>query len=270
MSTDAPAMTETDTSLHARWSRFAALGLFMVGLAAFLLVGAVLIWGLDAEGQLPFFIALIAVPWVGAYLVDRYGTWSKIVAIVIALLAVGMMFWTAFGLGLPGSFFDFVPGVLVVPGAVVAIVGAVAAMVAKRRGHVSARPDGGERRAIQIVVAVVVALAAISAVMSVAGRQTVDATDASATVDFKNFEFDSAGYEAPGGSQIVVTNDDPFTHTFTIDALGIDVTLGPNDQALVDLPATTGTFIVYCKLHTSDPDHPTPDDMASTFTIAGS
>jgi len=267
MSTEALSEVPPGETQPARWSRFAALGLAMIGLAAFLLLAATVVWGLDAGGELALFIALIVLPLAGAYAVTRFGTWSKVAAIVVALLALGGMFWTAFGVSLPASFFDFVPAVLVVPGAVIAIVGSVAAMVAKRRGHASAKPERGERRAIAIVAAVVGVLGVLSAVMSVAGSGTVDATKASATVVFKDFKFDRSSYDVSGGTQILVTNDDPFAHTFTIDAVGLDVTLGPREQKLIDIPSSSGTYVVYCRFHTSDPRDPTASDMASRLAI---
>jgi len=255
------------SALRARWTQLAALGLVMIGLAPFLMLGAALLWGLDLGGELGFFVVLIVVPWVTAFLVWRFGTWAKIVAIVVALASLAMLFWTAFGLAHPASFFDFVPGLLVVPGAITTIVASIAGMVAHRRGHDVAGRDGGERRAIGIVLAVVGVLAVVSAVLTISSRSTVTTTDAAAQVDLKSFKFDQTSYSAPGGATVAVKNEDPFAHTFTIDALGIDVNLGPGDSVVVNIPAQAGTYVVYCKLHTADPQNPTSDDMASSFTV---
>ncbi len=267
MASDTHGHVDTSPGQHARWSMLAALGLFMVGLAAFAMVLAVLVWGLDTEGELPFFVTLIVVPWIGAFLAWRFGTWSKVVSLILGLAAIALLWWTAFSITLPGSFFDFLPAILVVPGALIAIVASIAAIVAKRRGHMSARPEGGERRAINVVVAVVGALAVISGVLTVAGRESVDASAASAEVELENFEYDQPSYEVPSGTQVVVRNGDPFHHTFTIDSLDVDVDLGPGGQALVDIPAQPGTYVVYCRPHTSDPEDPSDTDMASVITV---
>ena len=169
-----PDPTANDATVKARWTRLATLGLVMVGLAAFLMIAASLIWGVDVADDLPFFLSLVIVPWVAAFLVWRFGTWAKVVGIVVGLASIGAMFWTAFGLAVPASFFDFVPGLLVVPGALIAIVASIGGIVANRRGHLTRTGDGGERRAITAVVAVVGVLAAISAVLTVVGRSTVD------------------------------------------------------------------------------------------------
>lgn len=256
-----------ESAVRARWTQLAALGLVMIGLAPFLMLGAALLWGLDLGGELGFFVLLIVVPWVAAFLVWRFGTWAKIVAIVIALASLAMLFWTAFGLAHPASFFDFVPGLLVVPGAIIAIVASIAGMVAHRRGHDVAGREGGERRAIGVVLAVIGVLAVVSAVLTITSRSNVSTTNAAAQVDMKSFEFDQTGYSVAGGATVAVKNEDPFAHTFTIDALGIDVDLGPGDSVVVNIPAQAGTYVVYCKLHTADPQSPTSDDMASSFTV---
>lgn len=261
------APTRNETAAKPRWTQLAAIGLFMIGLAAFLMVAASLIWGLDVAEDLPFFLSLVILPWVAAFLVWRFGTWAKVVGIVIALASIGAMFWTAFGLAEPASFFDFVPGLLVVPGALIAIGASIGAIVAGRRGHTSTGREGKERRTINAVVAVVGALAAVSAVLTVVGRSTVETPEGASTVTLANFEFDRSAYEEAAGAQVVVKNDDPFLHTFTIDDLDIDVEVGPNGSALVDIPAEAGTYVLYCRPHTMDPDDPGPDDMASTLTV---
>lgn len=253
-----------------RWTWLATLGLLMIGLAPFLMLAAALVWGLDVGDDVAFLVSLIVVPWVGALLVWRSGTWSKVVAIVIALAGAGAMFWTAFGLAEPASFFDFVPGLLVIPGAVTAIVGSVAAIVAARRGHMSTAREGGERRATAAIVGAVGVLAVLSGVLTVTSRTTVDTTDAALTVHLADFEYEQDAYSVAGGSTVAVRNDDPFLHTFTIDALGIDLTLGPRSSETVEIPAEAGTYVVYCRPHTATPDSPGESDMAAQLTVASS
>jgi plastocyanin len=264
---DTPTPGDTGGARRTRWTRLAALGLVMMGVGPLLLLGASLIWGLDVGGEAGFFVAAIVVPWLAAFLVLRFGRWAKIVAIVAALLGAPLLVFTALGLTSPTSFFDFVPGVLMLPGAIIAITGSVASLVAGRRGHTLTGRDDRERRAITIVVAVVGALAVVSGVLTVATRSSADTSAAASQVAMKDFAFDQAGYDVTGGTQLAVRNDDPFRHTFTIDALGIDVKLGPGSSSLVDIPLQPGTYVVYCTIHTSDPQYPTPDDMASVLTI---
>jgi plastocyanin len=251
----------------ARWSRLAALGLVLAALGPILFLVAGVFWGLDVSEDVGFFGITGALGLIAAFLVARFGTWAKIVGIVVALLLALALFWTAFGLFSPTSFFDFVPGLLVIPGVLIAIVSCIAAIVARRRGHVTPAATGGERRALRIVVGVVVILAVLSGIATAATRSTADESDADATVVLKDFEYDSEEYQLEAGSSVFVRNDDPFLHTFTVDDLDIDEALTVGSETLIEIPSEPGTYVVYCRPHTSDPDDPSDDDMAATLTI---
>ena len=249
-----------------RWTRLASLALVLVALGPLLMLTAGLLWGLDVGEEVPFFGGVAIVALAGAALVARFGTWSKVVGIVTAVLAAGALFWTAFGLASPQSFFDFMPGLLVMPGAITAIVGCIAAIVAARRGHLSTVPEDGERKAIRTVLTVVIAAAAASAILTFTGG-----SDASGVGDVEvaasDFEFDPQSFEVAAGDSILVRNDDPFLHTFTSDDLGIDESLAPGSSVLIEVPDTGGTHIFYCRPHTFEPASPTEDDMAGELTV---
>lgn len=253
-----------------RWTWLSALGLVMIGAAPFLMLMAGLIWGMDLSEDLPFFLALIVLPWTAAFLVIRFGAWARTVAIIVALASGTLMFWTAFGLRLPASVFDFVPSLLVLPGAILAVAGAIGSIVAGRRGHLVVRREGRERTATNTVVAVVGILAAFSVVLTLSSRSVADPVAAGGEVRLSSFAFDEDAYTFEAGSSLLVRNDDPVSHTFTIDALGIDVALGPWSSEIVEIPSAAGTYVVYCRPHVMDPENPgsDPEDtMASTFTI---
>ena len=261
------AEAETASEGKARWTRLAALGLVLASLGPILFLVAEVFWGLDLSEDVAFFGITGALGLIAAFLVARFGTWAKVVGIVVALLLGLALFWTAFGLTSPTSFFDFVPGLLVIPGVLIAIVSCIAAMVAGRRGHRTAAAAGGERRALRIVMGVVVILAVLSGIATAATRSTADESDADATVVLKDFEFDSEDYQLEAGSSLFVRNDDPFLHTFTVDDLDIDEALTVGSEKLIEIPSEPGTYVVYCRPHTSDPDDPSEDDMAATLTI---
>jgi plastocyanin len=249
----------------ARWSRLAAIGLLLVGLAPLIMLTAAMVTGMDVGEELGFFLGVAALALLASFLVSRFGTWAKVVGIVVALLGAMAMFWTAFGLSHPASVFDFLPGLMVIPGALLAISCCVAAIVAGKRGHLTAEATGGEAKGIRIALAVVGVAALVSGGMTFAGRSSVDA-DASTTVTAKNFEF-AGSYRVEGGSQIVVSNEDAFFHTVTIDELGIDVALTPGRSVAVDVPDRPGTYVLYCKPHTGNPQDPGEDDMASKLIV---
>lgn len=268
-------MTDTDTLGTTnvgvpKGTRLAVLGLLMVSAAGAIWLVAGLIWGLDFGDSAGFLIPTIVLPAVAALLVWRFGIWARVVGIVVALLAIGMLWFTAFGLLEPDSVFDFVGGLLVVPGAVIAIVGCVQAIRAGRRGELRARREGGEGRAINVIVAVVAGLTVVSAVVTFATRSTADASQADGELALKDFSFEvgeAEGVTVTGGDTLYVANEDPFHHTFTVDELGIDVAFGPSSQELIEIPAQPGTYTLYCQPHTSNPDDPAEGDMSTTLTV---
>jgi plastocyanin len=268
-------MTDTDPRATTQvgvpaGTRLAVLGLLMVSAMGAIWLVASLIWGLDLGESAGFLIPTIVLPAVAALLVWRFGTWAKVVGIVVALLAIGTLWFTAFGLLEPDSVFDFVGGLLVVPGAVIAIVGCVQAIRAGRRGQLRTRREGGEARAMGVIVAVVTGLTVLSAVVTFVARSTADASRADAEVALKDFDFevgDAEGLVVKGGDTVYVENEDPFHHTFTVDDLGIDVAFGPSSQELIEIPTQPGTYTLYCRPHTSNPDDPADDDMTTTLTV---
>jgi plastocyanin len=167
----------------------------------------------------------------------------------------------------PTSFFDFMPGALVIPGALIAIIASISAIVAKRRGHGSETAVGGERTAIRIVLGVVIVLAVISGGLTFAGASDADDAEADVVVVLGDFEFDEEQYTFEPGSTILVRNEDPFLHTFTVDDLDIDIALSPGSEELVEIPAEPGTYVLYCAPHTFDPEDPSEDDMAAELEV---
>ena len=263
------AETAPTSTGPARWTRLGGLGLAMAGLAPLLMFLAGALWGLEFEGDAAFFLITCAIGLVGAFLVLRFGAtlWAKIVGILCAL-AVGMaLFWTAFGLAYPGSFFDFVPGLLVVPGVILTLVGCIAGIVAGRRGKAAEAPAVGERKTVQTVVAVLGVLAVVSAVLTFVGKSTVDESQADETVTLSDFEFNEDSYSFAPGTTLLVRNDDPFVHTFTVEELDIDETLTPGKEVLVEVPDNAGEYILFCEPHTMDPEDPEEDDMFANLTV---
>jgi plastocyanin len=256
----------TTEPIEPRGTTLATLGFLMAAAGPILLIAASLIVGLDT-GDVIFFVLPAVSGLLGAYLVRRRSVVAKAVSIVLAVLIAMTIFWTAFGLSLPDSFFDFVPATLVLPGVLLAIGATITAIRSAKRGIVTGT---AERRAAGAILGVLGVLAVLSLVLTITGRETVDdeaAANADLVVDLKDFEFDEDAYDVPAGGTVLVKNEDPFVHTFTIEELDIDVDLGPGSEALVTMPEDTGTYVLICEPHTSDPDDPSEDDMASEITI---
>jgi plastocyanin len=225
------------------------------------------LWGLSIGEEVGFFGVTGVAALIAGFLVSRFGTWAKVVGIVVAFLVMGALFWTIFGLFSPNSFFDFVPGLVVIPGGILAIVSCIAAIVAARRGHFSENPIGGESRGMRIAIGLFLVLAVLSAVLTLTGSGAVETGDAELEVTLSDFEFDEESYEVDGGSTVVVRNDDPFLHTFSIEELDVDQALSPGAEIVVEIPDEAGSYVVFCRPHTSDPEDPSGEDMAADFEV---
>jgi plastocyanin len=169
------------------------------------------------------------------------------------------MFWLVFGLAYPQAFGDFVPAVMFVLGVLLALGGAIAALVQRRRGKVTTGVTSGERRILRAAGAIVAVAAATSTVLSLtAGAQSAPAGATPVTIS--NFAFAEGQYEVAAGQQasLAVHNSDGFTHDIAIPALDVPAqTVLPGRDVTVDLAAAApGTYTFYCTLHSdvSEPD----------------
>jgi plastocyanin len=257
---------QTATTEAPRGTKLATFGFIMVALGPILFIIAALLWDLNTD-DIVFLIVTAAIALVGAFVVRIPAAWSKVLGIVLAILSAGALFWTAFGLLTPGSFFDFVPGLLVIPGGIIAIVGCVSAL--RARSAAEPRSSEGHAKAMRIIATAVFSLALVSGVLTFLGKSEVNASDSEGrtVIVLKDFEYGETEYQLAPGDEVVVRNEDPFLHTFTVDDLGIDVSLTPGSEELIRIPEDSGSYIVYCRPHTSDPDKPTADDMYSKLEI---
>jgi plastocyanin len=114
-----------------------------------------------------------------------------------------------------------------------------------------------------------------SAVLTFVSKDTVSSSEAegATVVVLSDTNYDKATYDFESGGKVLVRNDDPFTHTFTITALGIDITMTPGSETIVQLPEKPGAYVVFCRPHSGDPkdlqdpDNINPDDMAARVEI---
>jgi hypothetical protein len=249
--------------MRARWSSLAALGLLLGAAGPVLLLVAISAFGLNPSER-PLLLIVACAGLIGAALVWRFGWWGKLVGCAAAVGMFMTLYWTVFGVSSFPSFFDFMPAVLVVPGALLAFVSCIAAIVAGRRGHGIARGERWTFRAVSLLIAL---LAVISGVLTLTSRSIVGASGAESTVVMKSYKFNSKRYVFRAGSTVFIRNDDPFVHTFTIDDVHIDKRTHPGDRLLIEVPDHLGNFILYCTLHTSDPKHPRSDDMYARVEI---
>lgn len=227
------------------------LGLALFGVAMILAVLSTVISG--AGFMTVFFAILLAVSVVLAVLVRRFGAWALVLTALLMLLnLVTSGRFMVEGFRFPASFFDFTISLLSVSGNLIALGGAIVALVARRHAT-RGTPTRSERTVAGAFLAVLVALAALSGVLTLASRESVsaEAKAGALPVRMKATKFDQERLEARSGQpvRILVRNGDPGAHSFTIEALGADVVVSPGSERLVEIAnASPGEYAYHCRL----------------------
>ncbi|MEO8469635.1 MAG: cupredoxin domain-containing protein [Chloroflexota bacterium] len=194
--------------------------------------------------------------------------WGLIVGVLGGLL---MILFALDGLGenlsSPDSFLDFAyRPVFGLAAAVFVLGGSAAGLVQHFRGRTSMTGPAKVTMAVKGVLGLVVVLSIVSGVLTVAGIHSLSAVDKSGattiTAHVTKYDTDTLKASATGTTKIVFKNSDPIVHTFTVDALGIDVKVGPGSEKLIDLtPLKPGTYEFYCRISGHK------DEMHGTLTI---
>lgn len=141
----------------------------------------------------------------------------------------------------PESPADFAALSMVTVGAALAILCTIPASRTFPSGAVGARRKKVTARAALVLVAG-------AAVWSLAGSPWGARTT---TVTMEAFDFRPQTLTAAAGRlSLSVTNNDTSRHTFTSDALGVDVAVGPGESRRIRFAARPGRYDFYCKPHT--------------------
>ena len=193
-------------------------------------------------------VGFASIGWAGA----RTRPWFWLVAVVLGLVVLLFNgFYAPYALTHPADALTFVTTMVVM---VAGLLGIVAALTAWREVR-GGRPLWHARGRAGLVVAGVVGLVLGASVTSVfaatsvaAGPALAEPPTTSATLLAKDTAF--AGHlEATPGQVlgILVTNADPYAHSFDVDALGIHVPLPPSTTTFVAVkPAAGGPLQFYC------------------------
>jgi len=233
------------------------------GLALFALAMIGILVAAPLSGAYGFFTTvfpaiLLAVVVLLAGLVWRFGARALVLTAVLMLLSLaGNLPIMIEGLRFPASFFDFAPSLLALTGNLIALGGAVVALVARRRRATRSTPTRVERTAAGALIAGLAVLAAVSAGLTIINRDSVsaEARAGALPVRMKGTTFQSERLEARAGEpvRILVKNADPGMHSFTIQALGTDVKVNPGSERLVELGTVPpGEYTYVCKLFGHD------------------
>lgn len=71
------------------------------------------------------------------------------------------------------------------------------------------------------------------------------------TVTASGFEFQPDSLAVPAGESVPVTftNEDEAAHTFTVEALGVDIAAGAGETSEGELTADAGEYEWFCRIH---------------------
>lgn len=243
-------------------------GLVLFAVAMILILIAVPLSGAYGFFTTVFPAMLLAVVVLLAGLVWRFGAWALVLTAVLMLLSLaGNLPIMIEGLRFPASFFDFAPSLLALTGNLIAVGGAVVALVARRRGATRSTPTRVERTAAGALLAGLAVLAAVSAGLTISNRESVsaEARAGALPVRMKGTMFQSERLEARAGApvRILVKNTDPGIHSFTIQALDTDVKVNPGSERLIELGTVPpGEYAYVCNLFGHD------QTMKGTLVVA--
>lgn len=245
--TNGPGPTETDAPPAGQgwgWSTTQTVGIFGSVLAV--AVGNV-VFGVD-----PFFGGIGAALLIAGLIRLRFRKVGTIVAGVLSLAILGMV----------GGF--LFPTVLTPQAGVGAIISEAFLMmllvtvISTIPAFLEARRGGGvssAARAIAYVGVGVTVLYAAWALYSIASFEDAVTQEGDIEVATKDFEFDPDELDGePGEVSVFIDNQDTSLHTFTIDELGVDVSIPPGKSTRVTFQAENGKYRFYCKPHAPDMD----------------
>jgi len=210
------------------------------GVLGSLLASMAMVWSLE-----PLLLAMA--PFViGMALIIR---WPRVGAVWLGVFFVGLLLFSApfltDALAHPESLPDFIPLVVFT---VSLLAGTMAAIPSFRYGR-SARAASGLPRAIAVGAGALIVAASVVAILAFVGTESVPAQAGDVRVVIEEFGFRPAGFHAEGTTSVHVTNRDGTRHTFTIDELGVDLSIPPDRAQRVSFAADPGTYRFYCRPH---------------------
>jgi plastocyanin len=244
------------TDVRSFYARVSALGFGLIALTGIVVIIFGLIGG-NVSDNAGFALVFSAVGLLIGGLVWRFGRWALVLAAVLSFALLGLVVPVSlFSLGHPESAADFIPIVLMVAGAGLGFVGSIVAIVQWRRKAVRADGTRIEQLALRALLGVVAVAIVFSVGLTLTSRTVVSAAArAGATsVQFKNFTFAPNTLQVGAGDtvRLVVKNDDQTLHTFTLSEAGINVSVPPGSEKVIEFKApAAGTYQWYCIPHSS-------------------
>jgi plastocyanin len=195
-------------------------------------------------------VGAAAAGWPGARRRDWFWMAGAILALLVLVLNVRHI---PYDLARPAATGPYLITILVVPGAIAAIVGGIAAFLEVRRGRPSWQRSGRAGWVSVAVIGIVVGAAATSLLAgqaSAGGAGVAEAPTAAGVLTVETIRFSNSALRVRGGEVLglFVTNKDSIDHSFDIDSLGIHVQLPANSTTAISIKPTAGNLEFYCSV----------------------
>ena len=274
MTTDAKTALDrrvAATDARSFYVRVSALGFGLIALTGLVALGFGLLSG-DLSANAGFAAVFMVLGLLVAGLVWRFGRWALILAAVLSFALLGLVVpFSLFSLSHPESANDFIPIVLMVAGAGLGFAGAIVAIVQWRRQTARAEGTRVERLVLRGVLGVLAVAILFSIVLSLTSHTVVSAAaKAGATsVQIKGFAFAPGSLLVSAGDKVrlVVKNDDATLHTFTLPQAGVDVSVPPGSEKVIEFTApAAGSYQWFCIPHSSA-NGATREGMVGTLQV---
>jgi plastocyanin len=240
------------------YTRLAALGFGLIALMALLYLGFALLGVHSDTAEVVFVSVILVIGLLIAGALLRFGAWAQVLAGLLALaLFLLVVPFSIFDLQHPESAGDFVPIVLLIVGSVFGLVGSVVSLIQRWRHTLRVRATPAEALAVKAILAALALLALVSLGLTAVSRTSLSAESKAnaVSVEITSFDFNPNRVVVKTGEtvRLVVTNNDPTLHTFTLPKAGVDVSVPPGSEKLVEFKAPApGEYRWYCIPH-SDP-----------------
>ncbi len=234
----------------------AVLGFLLVALTGLLSTAIYLSAG--ETNALSFSLPVLVIGSLVAGLLWRFGVWAQILAALLSLLILAFMVpFSTFNLLHPEDASDFIPIVLMIAGALLGFVGSIVSLIQRLRKAVHPVGTRTELLALRILLAALGLVVLTSLVLTTASRTTLSAQAKSSAIaiEIKDYQFNPDRLIVKAGDtvRIAVKNNDPTLHTFTLNEAGVDVSIPPGAERLIEFQAPPpGKYIWYCIPHSDD------------------
>lgn len=258
MTTTASQTTLASNGSAARpfYTRLAALGFAFIALTGLVAMGFGLAAGNTSELAFILPIVVIGVLIAGALL--RFGVWAQVLAALLSFLLLALVLpFSSFNLSHPEDGSEFIPLLLLLVGSALGFIGSLVSLIQRRRHLLRAAATPAESLALKVMLTAIALIALASLALTAVSRTTLSAeAKANAmSLEIKNFDFNPNRLQVKAGQtvRVAVKNNDATLHTFTLPDAGVDVSVPPGSEKLVEFKAPApGEYRWYCIPH-SDP-----------------